>query len=342
MRKLFFPFWGLLLVCLGISCTSRLALPDKSFAEVNLPGPPDYSLDQNWAALPGKSDSADITPPGVSPENQAQAPADVFFIYPTIFEKGGAWNADLEDIELNQQIDRTTIRHQTTPFNASCKVYAPRYRQMVLGGFYPKSRQDSLDKEKALNLAYQDVKKAFEYYLEHYHQDRPIVIAAHSQGSYHAVRLLRDFFDENSLADKLVVAYVLGWPVREAEFDDLNACEDSGQTGCVVSWATWKKKTRFNQNRKAFYQNVIVINPLTWTSDTEVAPATLHKGLLKGDFKTFKRNFSAVEIENNVLWVKNPVSPIPVKNYHIADVNYFWLDIRENVAERIGVFLENE
>ena len=342
MRKLFFFFWGLFLLSLAISCTSRLALPGEPFMETKLPESPDYSLEQNWAALPGKSDSADIIPPGVSPENQAQAPADVFFIYPTIFDKGSAWNADLKDLELNRQIDRTTIRHQTTPFNASCRVYAPRYRQMVLGGFYPKSAQDSLDKERALNLAYQDVKNAFEYYLKHYHQDRPIVIAAHSQGSYHTVRLLRDFFDRSSLADKLVAAYVLGWPVRKEEFANLGPCEGPDQTGCVISWATWKKNTRFNKARKGFYKDVIAINPLTWTAEPVLAPASLHDGMLKGDFKTFKRNFSSVQIENNVLWVKNPVKPIPVKNYHIADVNYFWLDIRENVAERIQAYLADK
>ncbi len=205
-----------------ISCTSRLSLPDEPFASELLPTAPDYSLEQNWAALPQKVDSADVVPPGVDQESQATAKADVFFIYPTIFEKGEAWNADITDEELNLRIDRTTIKHQTSPFNASCKVYAPRYRQMVLGGFYPKSPQDSLDKEKALNLAYQDVKQAFQYYLDHYHQGRPIVIAAHSQGSYHGVRLLQEFFDGTPLQGKLVAAYLLGWPFRQSEFEVLD------------------------------------------------------------------------------------------------------------------------
>ncbi len=106
----------------------------------------------------------------------------------------------------------------------------------------------------------------------------------------------------------------------------------------MIGWATWKKNTRFKQKNILFYKNTVVVNPLTWMTSTDLASASQHKGFLKGDFKTIKRNFSEVQIVNNVLWVKNPVKPIPAKNYHIADVNYFWLDIRENVGERVKAF----
>ena len=33
-------------------------------------------------------------------------------------------------------------------------------------------------------------KAAFQYYLEHYNNGRPFIIASHSQGTYHAKRLI--------------------------------------------------------------------------------------------------------------------------------------------------------
>ena len=342
MRNSFFYLMVFMAICTLYSCAGRLAVPENSFGEEAAPSRPDYRQSQFWSSLPELRDSADLTPPGASPENQSQAQADVFFIYPTIFDGGSAWNADLGNTELNERVDRTTIRHQGSVFNGSCRVFAPRYRQMVLGGFYAKTEADNESKEKALDLAYADVKQAFQYYLETYNEGRPIVIASHSQGSRHGVKLIQEFFDGTALQDQLVAAYLLGWPIRPGEFKELPVCEGPTQNECIIAWATWKKNTRFKGDRKKFYEGVIAVNPLTWQTDPAFVPASQHEGMLKGDYKTFKRQFSGVEIQNGVLWVKNPVAPIPAKNYHIADVNYFWLDIRANVAERVENFLKGE
>ena len=47
----------------------------------------------------------------------------------------------------------------------------------------------------ALDIAYQDCRDAFVYYINHFNQGRPFIIASHSQGSLHATRLLLDLFD---------------------------------------------------------------------------------------------------------------------------------------------------
>jgi hypothetical protein len=43
------------------------------------------------------------------------------------------------------------------------------------------------------------VKTAFLYYLQHYNNGRPIIIASHSQGATHGKRLLKEFFDGKEL-----------------------------------------------------------------------------------------------------------------------------------------------
>ncbi len=47
------------------------------------------------------------------------------------------------------------------------------------------------DTDSAFEIAYADVKAAFEFYLKIYNNYRPIIIASHSQGTKHTGRLLK-------------------------------------------------------------------------------------------------------------------------------------------------------
>ncbi len=154
---------------------------------------PDYSRPDAWAALPFREDAADKTP-GSLKDRQAEARADVFYIYPTIYVgRGKLWNADVYDEQMNRKIDSSAIKYQASLFNGVGRVFSPRYRQAHLRAFYTDA--DNEDAREALKLAYADVVKAFTYYLEHYNQGRPIIIAGHSQGALMSMWLLRDFFD---------------------------------------------------------------------------------------------------------------------------------------------------
>jgi len=172
----------------------------------------DYSQLENWAAHPNKRDNADKIPRA---EHLASTSlkADVFFIHPTIYNNKGSdlsWNPKIDDEELNERVDNSTILFQASAFNAAGRVFAPRYRQAHLVSY---STNDKKSAEAAFKLAYNDVKKAFEYYLEYYNQGRPIIIASHSQGTTHAGPLLREFFDGRALKNRLVAAYLIGMPV---------------------------------------------------------------------------------------------------------------------------------
>jgi len=164
-------FLNSLFIFLILSFSSCL-VPRRYFEDDKVTSPPDYSKEKYWAALPTKKDSADAVPHGSGlKDGQANAKADVFFIYPTIYLAGRDWNADINNKRLNRRIDKTTIRLQASVFNGSCKVYAPRYRQAVLASF----RNDNENGKKALDFAYQDVKAAFEYYLKYYNNGEPLI-----------------------------------------------------------------------------------------------------------------------------------------------------------------------
>ncbi|HSN08539.1 MAG TPA: DUF3089 domain-containing protein, partial [Hanamia sp.] len=324
-----FLFFGL---GVAVSCTYKMYSQPLNYDFKSKNDLPDYSDLDYWAASPFKNNPSDDVPKDLK-NSLHDSLADVFFIYPTSYtdmKMPDGWNANIDDAKINSKTDKESIRYQASVFNKYCRVFAPRYRQANLDAFYTKNK-DSAD--AALNLAYQDVKKAFEYYLKHYNNGRPIIIASHSQGTWHAGRLLKEFFEGKPLEKQLVCAYIIGLPVFTDYFTELKPCEDSISTGCFVSWRT------FEQGYEAPYveketQKAYVINPLTWTRDSSLAPAYLNKGAVLRNFNKVIPHLVHAQIHGNVLWVNKPKFFgsifLHTKNYHIADYNLFYENIREN------------
>ena len=317
-------------------CSSSYFLPAQRPAVFNAndqPAAPDYSLLKNWSALPFRHDAADKIPNEEKWVNDSLKSVDVFYIYPTIYESGTTWNADLSDKTLNKKIDSKPVQYQASVFNASCQVYAPRYRQSIIKAFYDKENGP-----KSLAFAYDDVKRAFQYYLDNYNHERPFIIASHSQGTYHARRLLKEMIDSTNLQNRMVAAYVIGYAIDTAMYKVLEPCRNETETGCYITWASFKKG--YVPDGIALYGNVCV-NPLTWTSSLEPAAKVCSKGAILLDFNKKYLNNVCTEIHDNYLWVENS---LPIVNgwgnLHIADYNLFWYDIRENVRKRIAAFLK--
>jgi len=89
----------LFILCIpALSFSQRLEPFDS---EIHYPAP-DYSLEQNWSALPFRADAADEIPKGESWITDSLKNVDVFYIHPTIYGKGKKWNADVSDKKLNK------------------------------------------------------------------------------------------------------------------------------------------------------------------------------------------------------------------------------------------------
>lgn len=323
-----------------ISCSQKnyVALSAGHFNPVNIK--PDYSDLDYWAAHPWKKDPSDSVPEPLRAGFRGDSTVDVFFIHPTTLTDNDdkRWNADINDVAINAKTDYTTILYQASVFNDRCRVFAPRYRQAHINAFFI---PDSVSK-KYFDLAYEDIKAAFEYYLKHYNNGRPIIIASHSQGTLHAGRLLKEFFENKPLANKLVCAYIIGLPVPSDYFTALQPCKDSSATGCFVSWRTFKSGYEGGEFVTKEKFKAVVINPLTWTSDTVFVPASFNKGGVLQKFNKVIPNTVSARIHKNILWTSKPDVPGKIlyvqKNYHIGDINLFYMNIRENVATRIAAY----
>ena len=180
---------------------------------------PDYSQLEYWAANPYKKNLSDSVPEPLRNGFVKDTSVDVFFLHPTTYGilDGNSWNADINSDTINAKTDYSTILYQATAFN-ECRIFAPRYRQCELRAYYTKDTASAIH---AFHLAYQDLKTAFQYYLDHYNNGRPIIIASHSQGSTHAIRLLKEFFDGKPLMHQLIAAYVVGMYIPQGSFTNL-------------------------------------------------------------------------------------------------------------------------
>jgi pimeloyl-ACP methyl ester carboxylesterase len=264
--------------------------------------------------------------------------ADVFFLHPTTFTKKKdkhIANAAINDHFINAKTDYSSILYQASVFNQSCRVFAPRYRQAHIHNFFS---TDTLSAAKAFDLAYDDIRKSFLYYLQHWNNGKPLIIAGHSQGALLAERLLKEFFEEKDLQNKLVAAYIIGWPVPAGYFSSLPMCRDSLQQGCVISWRTFRKGyvPPYLKNEK---DPALATNPLTWKTDSIPASKLLNKGSVLTKFNKVYPHTTDARLKKGLLNVKKPKFPWSflyfTRNYHIADINLFYLNIRENVNQRI-------
>lgn len=341
MTKVCFLLFASLLL---IKCSNKTIVLKGDFRSSTPPPSPDYSKPEYWAALPFKKDAADSVPLKSHLENkQVHAQADVFFVYPTIFTQKPknqyTWNADVNDVGLNNQIQRSTILNQATIFNGSCRIYAPYYRQAHVYAFHTPNIQDA---QQALDFAYQDVKMAFEFYLAHYNDGRPIVLASHSQGTMHCERLLKEYFDGKELQKQLVAAYLIGRAIKPDAFNNIRESERPGHVGTFVSWNTFSKNF-YPESYNRYFKGSVSTNPLLWSSSLDFAPKELNKGGVALHF-TYAPQLADAQNHESLLWINKPYFKgrffLRTKTWHRADMNFYYLNIRENVALQIENFLK--
>src|SRR5262245_58160570 len=146
-------------------------VPTVTFKEQLAPSGPDYRRADNWLARPDLPGNPALwTPEGFV--NRPDTRASIFFIHPTSYLAKERWNAPLDDAESQARAD-IFVRSQASAFNGLGAIWAPKYRQATVGAFL--SRRD--DAEQAIDLAYRDVRAAFEQFWLEAPTDRPIILA---------------------------------------------------------------------------------------------------------------------------------------------------------------------
>jgi len=332
------------------------ATPHGHFQAAEAGGGPDYRLASSWLARPGMAGDASQWLPDGFAARTSRGKAAVFYIHPTTYLETDRWNAPLDaggDTEFRTNL---FVKSQASAFNGAGEIWAPRYRQAAYGAFLLKSE----DAQEALELAYRDVSAAFDEFVKEA-GDRPIILAAHSQGALHLERLLKDKIAGKPIARRIVAAYVVGWPIdvhSDLPALRLPSCTAPDQTGCILSWMSfgepanpdfifeqWHKTRGFSGGERR-REDVLCVNPISGVQNG-AAPPQDNPGTLipTADMRsaTLQPGVVGAHCDKGLLLVDGQVPRIggfvlPGNNYHVYDYALFWAAIRRDAERRLGAW----
>jgi hypothetical protein len=323
-------------------------VPRAAFAESPRAPAPDYAQPASWVAHPAlPRNPALFAPAGFRAAPQPAAAA--FFVPPTAFFGRDRWTDPLDDPETRERLDRF-VEGQASVFNGIAELWVPRYRQATLGAFLT----DRPDAGEALALAYGDVERAFVAFLAAQPADRPIILAGHSQGTRHLLRLIARGGLASRLGDRLVAVYAIGWPVSEAR--DLPAlglapCRGREEAACLLSWQAFAADGDLDRAAADFARvaaidgaplgpgAMVCTNPLTGSSGGE-ADARANPGALLPD-RTLAAGVTGARCAPPGLLLLAPTPEgrwplvFPGGNFHAYDYHLFWSAARADAEARL-------
>jgi Protein of unknown function (DUF3089) len=204
-----------------------------------------------WVCNPGEAAdvcSTSLTTTRISPTGEVQRvdrvrlasnrKADCFYVYPTVSNQPGPQATFAIDPEI-----RSIALYQAARYSQYCRVFAPVYRQITIGGLGPTSGVTAEMRE----TAYQDVLTAWREYLQRYNKGRGVVFISHSQGTFVLRRLLAEEVEKKASQRRRVIsALLMGGNVlvkqgsdRGGDFQRLRACRSRNQVGCVIAFSTF-------------------------------------------------------------------------------------------------------
>ena len=352
------------------SLSIQLLQPSKRFEAENMVQQLDYSKGQHWASLPQRNDESDFLPEGVKTnQNDGDAAVDVFYIHGTGYTNGQFWTSPITMNSATAENTRFSLANEASIFNGCCNIFAPRYREASLFSYIA---VDRAERERIMASVYPDIAKAFDYYLQHLNNNRPFIIASHSQGTHHAMRLIKELIDNSNLASKMIAAYLIGGIIKPVTYPYLNslkqisACAKANDIGCIIHWDTFGEggsERVFKSKDKA-----LCTNPLTWTTGPKVAESQYHLGaaaisgaytmkfygsddidpiLFQSQVKV-TQGVTQAQCRDGTLYVRDlsdteysKLGSMKDKSYHGIDLPLFHMNIRQNVKVRIEHYLLN-
>ena len=219
-------------------------------AAAALAAAPDYRQPATWLCHARRDDvcAADVTATTVDANGTAtRAPSpvskppevDCFYVYPTVSVEPTPNSSLAAGPALG------IAAAQFAAFRRGCRTFAPIYRQVTLTALRARLRDPSVSLD--FDTAYADVRAAWHDYLAHDNEGRAFVLIGHSQGSLLLKRLVTDEIDGKPLQRQMLSAILPGTAVQVpvdkdvgGDFRTVALCRSVEQTGCVVTWASFR------------------------------------------------------------------------------------------------------
>ncbi|MCR4765532.1 MAG: DUF3089 domain-containing protein [Bacteroidaceae bacterium] len=309
----------LILICgiIGVSCSD-----DKS-----LPKAPDYSDTTQWYL------------------SERNAAADMFYVIST--EIGDYKLADgtvrhLADTYLDQtrQPMYGEMLGVDTLTSGQLNYYSPYYRQCSLQSFASDSATIRF------NIALDDARRAFAYYLEHHNNGRPFVLAGFSQGAMIARELLKEM--DESVFQRMVATYLIGIKISDKDLaanPHIRPAQAADDTGVTICYNSMRGEDANYPAQEG--SNVVAINPVNWRTDTEIASLITEPSPLKPVHEQAKDTMTVQldAMSNNLLVsgysATDYVLPLigTQTSYHTREIWLYRDLLKENIQLRVDAFL---
>lgn len=306
----------------------------------------DYSRPEHWLSLPAAATKG----------------VDVFYLYPTAWQKTNASDPSICEIDNASMLyySKNAYQRQATAFEPVGNIYAPYYRQVDL------TPPPEVRTKLTAGIPTSDSVAAFDYYIQHYNNGRPFILAAHSQGSDVLVNLLAGYMKEHpALQERMIAAYVIGYSVTTsylAANPHLKFAEGADDTGVIISYNTEAPDTVAGTN-PVVLPGALAINPITWTRSETLAPASQNLGSImvnpdgspvrdaQGNIlKVMNYADAQVDLARGVVICtttdENKLAPGNATFgrgvYHSFDIPFYYFDIRQNAANRVEKYLNKK
>ncbi len=277
---------------------------------------------------------------------------DVFYLYPTVLSDPNVDIYSSADPELKKAAKMVETM-QTSIFKNSANIFSPLYSQYSLKVF-AYSNYEKMDKDiRSNSYAVKDINDALDYYFKYKNNNRPFILAGHSQGAAYILLILSEYMKKHPEYYKnMVAAYVLGCPVTEDFLKanpHLKFAESSNDTGVIVSFEVQSPNKAGVDIMKT--EGRQVINPLNWKRDETYAGVEENKGSMNYDMTIITPGIADAKIDkkqgviicssvyNKTYEIKAPAL-FGTGSYHSNVINFYYKNLEENVQDRINAFFE--
>ena len=305
----------------------------------------DYSNKNNWLKLP------EIT-----------KDVDTIYIYPTAYIDPTPGAAELCDVDhaVMRQTVAINYKKMAVAYEESTNVFVPFYRQVNLAAVVGMSDEEMGPKEEQIS----DLHGALDYYFTHCNNNRPFILAGHSQGS----SMIRDVILPQYMKEhpdyykRMIAAYVIGFSVTKELLTanpHLRFAERADDTGVIISWNT-EGEGNHDKRNVVVQKGAIAINPLNWKRDDTYAPASDNLGSVFYDEvseqyteKTPGVADARVDPTRGVVLrspgggysfmdvVEGPMGAMfGPESYHDKDYGFYFKNIQDNVKVRIAAYFK--
>ena len=274
--------------------------------------------------------------------------ADVFYIYPTVstisfVDNDSSWFADISLPEVREEANGNQRFNKM--LYGEYNFYAPYYRQMIFEAYnQPAKVVDSL-----AQIAAKDVNDAFQYYMENFNHGRPFFLIGHSQGSQMLIGLLKHGMTREQ-RQLMVAAYCIGYHITAEELAEypeaLQPAADSTDTGKLIVFNSVTDTTAIG---RVSCNDVVGVNPTTWTMTTDTIPAGFHLGMAKYNATRdsvlivpcptrtylYKHTTVCPDLDPEMVFIPAYEKMFPKGNLHFADSWLFGGNVVENMRCRL-------